>query len=60
MVSRYTEETHWIWSSPAFRAFCMTGSATLTMLESSVAMNVMIRTVNKMAHLFGVLTASVG
>ncbi len=54
MASRYTEETHCIWSRPASRAFCMTGRATLTMLESSVAMKVMMRTVNKMAHLPGV------
>ena len=52
MVSRYTDEIHWIWSSPAPNAFCMTGNATLTMLESSVAMNVMMRTVSRIAHLF--------
>ena len=49
------DETHCIWSSPASRAFCMTGRATLTMLESSVAIKVMMRTVNKMAHLLGFL-----
>ena len=38
----------------------MTGRATLTMLESSVAMKVMMRTVKRIAHLFGRLGDSVG
>ena len=51
VVSRYTDETHCIWPSPTASSFCITGSGTLTMLESSVAMNVITRTVNRIAHL---------
>ena len=50
VLMRYTDETHWIWSMPTPSSFCITGRATVTMLESRQPMNVMTRTVSRTAH----------
>ena len=52
VASRYTELTSWMRSRPTPSSFCITGSATVTTVESRHTINVMMSTVNRIAHLF--------
>jgi hypothetical protein len=52
VASRYTELTNWMWSRPTPSSFCITGNATVTTVESRHDINVMMSTVNRIAHLF--------
>ena len=52
VASRYTELTSWMRSRPTPSSFCITGNATVTTVESRHDINVMMSTVNRIAHLF--------